>query len=69
MSHYSRNLVTVILILYQMKSASGLTISPSKTASCGPSTIRLCPPLVVTKNEGADVAMHVVEECIQEVGK
>ena len=35
---------------------------------CGPSTIRLCPPLVVTKEE-ADVAMDVLEECIQEVGK
>jgi 4-aminobutyrate aminotransferase len=35
---------------------------------CGPSTIRLCPPLVVTK-EQADVAMDVLEECIQQVGK
>ena len=35
---------------------------------CGPSTIRLCPPLVVTKEE-ADVALDVLEECIQEVGK
>jgi 4-aminobutyrate aminotransferase len=35
---------------------------------CGPSTIRICPPLVVTKEE-ADVAMDVLEECIQEVGK
>jgi 4-aminobutyrate aminotransferase len=35
---------------------------------CGPSSIRLCPPLVVTKEE-ADVAMDVLEECIQEVGK
>jgi 4-aminobutyrate aminotransferase len=35
---------------------------------CGPSTVRLCPPLVVTKEE-ADVAMDVLEECIQEVGK
>jgi 4-aminobutyrate aminotransferase len=34
---------------------------------CGPSTIRLCPPLVVTKQE-ADVALDVLEECIQEVG-
>src|SRR6202035_4790661 len=34
---------------------------------CGPSTIRLCPPLVVTK-EQADVAMDVLEECIQQVG-
>jgi 4-aminobutyrate aminotransferase len=35
---------------------------------CGPSSIRICPPLVVTKEE-ADVAMDVLEECIQEVGK
>jgi 4-aminobutyrate aminotransferase len=35
---------------------------------CGPSTIRICPPLVVTK-EQADVAMDVLEECIREVGK
>jgi len=35
---------------------------------CGPSSVRLCPPLVVTKEE-ADVAMDVLEECIQEVGK
>src|ERR1700688_3415873 len=35
---------------------------------CGPSSIRLCPPLVVT-NEEADVAMDVLEECIQQVGK
>jgi 4-aminobutyrate aminotransferase len=35
---------------------------------CGPSTIRLCPPLVVTKEE-ADVAMDVLEDCIQQIGK
>ena len=35
---------------------------------CGPSTIRICPPLVVTKVE-ADVAMDVLEECIREVGR
>jgi 4-aminobutyrate aminotransferase len=35
---------------------------------CGPSTIRMCPPLVVTKEE-ADVALDVLEECIQQVGK
>jgi len=35
---------------------------------CGPSTIRLCPPRVVTKEE-ADVAMDVLQECIQEVGQ
>jgi 4-aminobutyrate aminotransferase len=33
---------------------------------CGPSTIRICPPLVVTK-EQADVALNVLEECIQSV--
>jgi 4-aminobutyrate aminotransferase len=35
---------------------------------CGPSTIRLCPALVVTKEE-ADVAVDVLEECISAVGK
>ena len=35
---------------------------------CGPSTVRICPPLVVTKEE-ADVAMDVLEECIAAVGK
>jgi 4-aminobutyrate aminotransferase len=35
---------------------------------CGPSSIRLCPPLVVTKEE-ADVAIDVLEKCIQQVGK
>ncbi len=35
---------------------------------CGPSTVRLCPPLVVSK-EQADVAMDVLEDCIQQVGK
>jgi 4-aminobutyrate aminotransferase len=34
---------------------------------CGPSTIRLCPPLVVTREE-ADVAVDVLEECIKHVG-
>jgi 4-aminobutyrate aminotransferase len=34
---------------------------------CGPSTIRLCPALVVTEEE-ADVALEVLEECIQHVG-
>jgi 4-aminobutyrate aminotransferase len=34
---------------------------------CGPSSIRLCPPLVVTKAE-ADVAVDVLEECIRQVG-
>jgi 4-aminobutyrate aminotransferase len=35
---------------------------------CGPSTIRICPALVVTKDE-ADVAVDVLEECIKIVGK
>ena len=35
---------------------------------CGPSTIRMCPPLVVTEEE-ADVALDVLEECIQRVGR
>ena len=34
---------------------------------CGPSTVRLCPPLIVTKEE-ADVAIDVLEECIKAVG-
>src|SRR5436309_12398255 len=34
---------------------------------CGPSTIRLAPPLVVTKDE-ADVALEVLDECIKIVG-
>jgi len=35
---------------------------------CGPSTVRICPALVVTKDE-ADVAVDVLEECIRIVGK
>jgi 4-aminobutyrate aminotransferase len=35
---------------------------------CGPSSIRLCPPMVVTKAE-ADVAVDVLEKCIRSVGK
>jgi len=35
---------------------------------CGPTAVRLCPPLVVTKEE-ADVAVDVLEECITAVGK
>jgi 4-aminobutyrate aminotransferase len=35
---------------------------------CGPSTIRIAPPLIVTKDE-ADVAVDVLEECISIVGK
>src|ERR1700724_3823226 len=31
---------------------------------CGPSTVRICPPLIVTKDE-ADVAIDVLEECIK----
>jgi 4-aminobutyrate aminotransferase len=34
---------------------------------CGPSTVRICPALVVTK-EQADVAVDVLEECIKVVG-
>jgi len=34
---------------------------------CGPSTVRICPALVVTK-EQADVAVDVLEECIRLVG-
>jgi 4-aminobutyrate aminotransferase len=34
---------------------------------CGPSTVRICPPLVVTKDE-ADVALDVLEESIERVG-
>jgi 4-aminobutyrate aminotransferase len=34
---------------------------------CGPSSIRICPPLVVTQEE-ADVAVDVLEECIASVG-
>ena len=35
---------------------------------CGPSTVRISPPLVVTKEE-ADAAIDVLEECIELVGK
>jgi 4-aminobutyrate aminotransferase len=35
---------------------------------CGPSTVRICPALIVTKDE-ADVAVDVLEECIRIVGK
>ena len=38
------------------------------TLGCGPSTVRICPALVVTKEE-ADVAVDVLEECISTVGK
>jgi 4-aminobutyrate aminotransferase len=34
---------------------------------CGPSSIRICPPLVVTR-EQADVAVDVLEECIENAG-
>jgi len=34
---------------------------------CGPSTVRICPPLVVTKGQ-ADLAVDVLEECIKLVG-
>jgi 4-aminobutyrate aminotransferase len=32
---------------------------------CGASTLRICPPLIVTKQQ-ADVALDVLEECIQQ---
>ncbi len=35
---------------------------------CGPSTIRMCPPLVVTEQD-TDIALDVLEECIQQVGR
>jgi 4-aminobutyrate aminotransferase len=35
---------------------------------CGPSSIRLCPPLVVTR-EQADIAMDVLEDCIRQTGE
>jgi len=34
---------------------------------CGPSSIRICPPLVVTEEE-ADFALDLLEECIGQVG-
>jgi 4-aminobutyrate aminotransferase len=34
----------------------------------GPNTIRICPPLIVTK-EQANMAMDVLEECIEAVGR
>jgi 4-aminobutyrate aminotransferase len=34
---------------------------------CGPSTVRIAPPLVATKDE-ADIAVDVLEECISLVG-
>jgi 4-aminobutyrate aminotransferase len=35
---------------------------------CGPSTIRIAPPLIVTKEE-ADAAIDVLDECIASVSK
>jgi len=35
---------------------------------CGPSTVRISPPLVVTKDE-ADAAIDVLDECIAIVEK
>jgi 4-aminobutyrate aminotransferase len=35
---------------------------------CGPNTIRIAPPLITTK-EQADVAIDVLEECLEQVGK
>jgi 4-aminobutyrate aminotransferase len=34
----------------------------------GPNTIRIAPPLIVSR-EQADIALDVLEECIREVGK
>jgi 4-aminobutyrate aminotransferase len=34
---------------------------------CGPNTLRLCPPLIVTKPQ-ADLALDILEDCIQQVG-
>jgi 4-aminobutyrate aminotransferase len=31
---------------------------------CGESTIRLCPPLIVNQHE-ADIALDILEECLQ----
>jgi len=35
---------------------------------CGPNTVRLSPPLIVSK-EQADIALDVLEECIGLVSK
>jgi 4-aminobutyrate aminotransferase len=35
---------------------------------CGPNTIRIAPPLITTKDQ-ADVAMDVLEECLELAGK
>lgn len=34
---------------------------------CGSNTLRICPPLIVTKQQ-ADVALDILEECIRKVG-
>jgi 4-aminobutyrate aminotransferase len=34
---------------------------------CGANTLRICPPLIVTKAQ-ADLALDVLEDCIQRVG-
>jgi len=34
---------------------------------CGPNSVRICPPLIVSK-EQADIAMDVLEECVEIVG-
>jgi 4-aminobutyrate aminotransferase len=34
---------------------------------CGSNTLRLCPPLIVTKQQ-ADVALDILEDCIHQVG-
>jgi 4-aminobutyrate aminotransferase len=35
---------------------------------CGPNTVRLAPPLIVSKEQG-DIALDVLEECIELVGR
>ena len=34
----------------------------------GPNTIRLCPPLIITKDQ-ADFAIDTIEECLNEIGR
>ena len=38
--------------------------TPLTTPASGPNSIRLCPPLVITK-EQADFAMDTLEQCLQ----
>ena len=46
---------------------SGLT-AVLRTSYCGPSTIRIAPPLVVSRDE-AEAAIDVLDECIEIVSK